>query len=335
MRTMSCTELKKYLPHDVVVEILTRLPPEKLLRYRSVCKLWSSTIDDANFIANNQKHNAGNDCIVALTLPKEDEDENIRSQPVFKYRLFSDGNCIESIHDVLENWTDEISAMPWKVEGTCNGIFCYTGLWRYKKHDDYYKIYLCNPLTRQVSILPDYRGPSQDISYKWRSDRFGIGFDTLEKTYKIIKEVFKELQLPKHEDSQKVSIHVVGGSLSAMACDADDFACHIWTMKEYGIEESWIKQHKVLFPYECHCLEVTYGGKILCVINDDYLFVVKKKEMLRISDKNPKPRRMIPYNCQKYILYDPQSTDYYTTICPISFDSIVVFSIEGSLANFL
>ncbi|KAF3785309.1 F-box protein [Nymphaea thermarum] len=41
-----------WLPMEIVTEILSRLPPEPLLRFRSVCKSWRDLIDSHDFIHN-------------------------------------------------------------------------------------------------------------------------------------------------------------------------------------------------------------------------------------------------------------------------------------------
>ena len=44
---------KNHLPHDVVLNILARLPVKSLLRFRCVCKLWYSSITSSNFISTH------------------------------------------------------------------------------------------------------------------------------------------------------------------------------------------------------------------------------------------------------------------------------------------
>ena len=44
---------KNHLPHDVVLNILARLPVKSLLRFRCVSKLWDSSITSPNFISTH------------------------------------------------------------------------------------------------------------------------------------------------------------------------------------------------------------------------------------------------------------------------------------------
>ncbi|KAL8498996.1 hypothetical protein ACS0TY_022090 [Phlomoides rotata] len=48
-------EQKDTLPHDIVENILTRLPVKYLIRYKSVCKLWKATISDPIFAETHQQ----------------------------------------------------------------------------------------------------------------------------------------------------------------------------------------------------------------------------------------------------------------------------------------
>jgi hypothetical protein len=45
--------MSTYLPEDVVLNILSRLPPKSLLRFRSICKSWLSVIGNANYLSKN------------------------------------------------------------------------------------------------------------------------------------------------------------------------------------------------------------------------------------------------------------------------------------------
>jgi hypothetical protein len=39
----------QYLPHELIIQILLRLPVKSLLRFKCVCKLWLTLISDAHF----------------------------------------------------------------------------------------------------------------------------------------------------------------------------------------------------------------------------------------------------------------------------------------------
>ncbi|PHT85412.1 hypothetical protein T459_07518 [Capsicum annuum] len=42
------------VPHDIIIEILLKLPAKSLLRFKGVCKSWRSLIEDSRFI--NLRH---------------------------------------------------------------------------------------------------------------------------------------------------------------------------------------------------------------------------------------------------------------------------------------
>ncbi|XP_051129300.1 F-box protein At3g07870-like [Andrographis paniculata] len=395
---------ERYLPDDMVIEILTRLPPEELLFCRSVSKSWYSTISDANFIAEYRRKNIGNDRVIVFTTPTPTPTPDESSQFELKYSIFSDGNCPKKISQSLR--TDRIPFhmyVRWKLEGTCNGVFCYTGV-LYSENIIYeYMTYLCDPSTKRASLMPDSTSPSYHEETTDPSTRFGIGFDSLENLYKIVKvktfiykdnrygqaavlslksmswkdvecplynmslcdksvflhgsihwicsrdstgdkcvisfdlcnEVFKQVQLPQCEYRKKFSIHVVGDSLCAMAFGNDDLICHVWMMKEFGVEESWMEQYKVVLPIGIlRCVDVTVGGRILCVSDGYDLYEVKNGVLEKMKDKGsetPKKKKE-QENFGKYILYDLQSQSY-ASLCWVDSDC-VAFSIESSV-NFL
>ncbi|XP_051129301.1 F-box protein At3g07870-like [Andrographis paniculata] len=387
---------KRYLPHEMMIEILTWLPPEELLRCRSVCKSWLSAISDANFIADHRQKNSSKDRVVILTtLPAASFGRLVE----LEYRLFSDGNCSNTITQSFRNDGQHLYASEkWDLEGTCNGVFCLTNyLYDSYLYDIDYKfmICLCDSSIRRLSLIPNYKS-----RYRRSTDRFGIGFDTLEKGYKIVKvnifffrgrhfgqaavlslksmiwkdiecllygktlrgksiflhgsihwigdrvdatascvvsfdlrnEVFKELELPRCKYTKKMSIHVVGGdTLCAMAFEDEDLTCRVWMMKEYGVAESWIEQYKAVLPVGIlRCVDVSIGGRLLCVSDGSDLYLVKSGLLEKLIDKRPDSRRMKARdNYGKYILYDLQSQNY-TSICWGDLDCIV-FSIQSSL----
>ncbi|XP_018725449.2 putative F-box protein At1g31090 [Eucalyptus grandis] len=50
--------LENNLPHEIVLEILKRLPVKPLMRFKCVSKLWLCTIEDLDFMALHLKHMA-------------------------------------------------------------------------------------------------------------------------------------------------------------------------------------------------------------------------------------------------------------------------------------
>ncbi|KAG8372566.1 hypothetical protein BUALT_Bualt12G0079300 [Buddleja alternifolia] len=69
--------------------------------------------------------------------------------------------------------------------------------------------------------------------------------------FDVCNEVLGEAQLPEMDkcyDSNPSSISVVKGSLCLLVEELrdDEGICHVWTMNEYGVSESWTKQLRVV-----------------------------------------------------------------------------------------
>ncbi|PRQ44415.1 putative F-box domain-containing protein [Rosa chinensis] len=85
---MSCNERNKRrleLPFDSIVEILSWLPVESLLRFKCVCKRWCSLIQDYNFILKNMDRTS----TMLLFYPCKSHDEN------FEFVSSCAGLCME------------------------------------------------------------------------------------------------------------------------------------------------------------------------------------------------------------------------------------------------
>ncbi|KAF8034332.1 hypothetical protein BT93_C0586 [Corymbia citriodora subsp. variegata] len=98
------------------------------------------------------------------------------------------------------------------------------------------------------------------------------------------EEAFREvMELPRSEDlSQfslnprgKVTLSVLRGSLALIAFGIwNREECGIWVMKEYGVAESWTKQHHIVLPVGSTvraALGLTGNGKLLLRMVDEKL----------------------------------------------------------------
>ncbi|XP_024986394.1 F-box/kelch-repeat protein At3g23880 isoform X2 [Cynara cardunculus var. scolymus] len=154
---------------EIVVEILSRLPVESLLRCRSVCKLWRSLISDPHFIkshlslSTNNKHYAHHRLIFS-TVPRI----NLKSCPLYDVLYDKSVNALELDyplkHPLKSVW----------IVGSCNGLLCIA------IEED--TLFIWNPSTRRSNRLP-YCG------FKVRSGwyvLYGFGYDESTDDYKVV-----------------------------------------------------------------------------------------------------------------------------------------------------
>ncbi|EFH61215.1 hypothetical protein ARALYDRAFT_897547 [Arabidopsis lyrata subsp. lyrata] len=66
------TKLSSWIPLDVTIEILLRLPAKSVVRFRCVSKLWSSMISTPNFIKSFAVHSSARPSILSCSVKKEE-----------------------------------------------------------------------------------------------------------------------------------------------------------------------------------------------------------------------------------------------------------------------
>ncbi|KAF5736117.1 F-box and associated interaction domains-containing protein putative isoform 1 [Tripterygium wilfordii] len=157
------------IPEDLVTDILTRLPIKSLIRFAGVCSSWLDLIRNPDFIKSHHlKQTSLND-------------NNFR---VF---VMHDYNCLSLLTEVADDQEGafdflESVGIPLRlvVMGHCNGLLCL--------HDQWEKIFIWNPVTREVKALPFLSHIMRPICTESTSFRnFGFGFDHKTGDYKVIR----------------------------------------------------------------------------------------------------------------------------------------------------
>ncbi|KAL2249581.1 UNVERIFIED_CONTAM: F-box protein [Sesamum indicum] len=168
------------LPQDLIIEILSWLPPETLSSFRSVSKWWCSTISDPKFVAKHQYHfgaslkNSNSNRIVILT------ERHADPRAPLKLRLFPESNPgTLPVNNMELDLGKRGAAESCRIMGSCDGLFCLAS-----SSSDYVGIQLCNPCVRWATGLPVHRFTDEfnpvDLYY-------GIGFDASVNDYKVLK----------------------------------------------------------------------------------------------------------------------------------------------------
>ncbi|GAB4853486.1 hypothetical protein Ancab_017677 [Ancistrocladus abbreviatus] len=160
------------MPHEIIVEFLSRLPAKSVLRFRSVCKSWASLIFDNHFVnkhlsnSSNRKHILyyRRCCIVGDSGTFECPLESINPQS---------RRCIESRIQSPECYSQCIPV------GSCNGLVCLA-------FDSYVgrpsEFILWNPSTGDCSRCPRPWRTTSVLSY----DACGFGYDYYTNDYKLL-----------------------------------------------------------------------------------------------------------------------------------------------------
>ena len=160
-----------HLPDEIVLEILTRLPVNSLLRFRCVCKTWYSYITNPNFISTHLSsllsHNHG--CVIYMrrTFPW-----NYSSSPP---TLVACDRTFERVSEFRIPFTFQSASS--NLVGSCNGILCLTDY----IVSEFNGVYLWNPSIRKFKKLPD-------TCLSWlHHPKLGFGYDSLNNDYKVVR----------------------------------------------------------------------------------------------------------------------------------------------------
>ncbi|KAK6138796.1 hypothetical protein DH2020_027460 [Rehmannia glutinosa] len=156
------------LPDDVIIEILSRLPVQSILKFRCVCKSWLSSISSQKFVKTHLKNSK--------------KDSDFRQHRIMlncrgNFKQFSVRSLLyEPIIDTFD--TNDVAYNPTKsvnwVVGSCDGLICVAT----NKKD----LILWNPSTRIFKRLPDFGVEINQSGYF----AYGLGFDKSSDDYKIV-----------------------------------------------------------------------------------------------------------------------------------------------------
>ncbi|XAR68182.1 hypothetical protein NMG60_11003223 [Bertholletia excelsa] len=171
--------MSDYLPGDVLIEILSRLPVKSLLRFTCVCRQWYSLITNPNFISthlNQSLSNAKNDSNQLLLVRHYN-----MFQETERFVLHLDDDSFDEYEELQCSF--RIVNEYFRIVGTCNGLICLSD--DYDTHTD--TIILWNPSVRKHVILPkpQFHCVSGGVCL------LGFGFDAINNDYKVVRIVYQ------------------------------------------------------------------------------------------------------------------------------------------------
>ncbi|THF96056.1 F-box/kelch-repeat protein At3g23880-like [Camellia sinensis] len=158
------------LPHEIIVEFLSRLPVKSLLQFRSVCKSWLSLISNPQFVKTHLSIASKiDDCTnQRLLLSSICPHFDLKSCSLYSVLYEQSDNAVE-----LDYPLKDPHHSVWIV-GSCNGLVCIA------IEED--SIFLWNPSTRKSKKLPN-------SGIRMRYGCFiiyGFGYDESIDDYKVV-----------------------------------------------------------------------------------------------------------------------------------------------------
>ncbi|XP_041995741.1 putative F-box protein At3g24700 [Salvia splendens] len=174
----------KYLPSEIIVNILSRLPTRAAVARKCVCKEWLSLLATPKFV--NSRSVPG---IVVETNPKS-------------YEIIEFMNELDHNFDEKRLWNVAFNfELPFDepMHSSANGLIILSGV-------DHGDLILCNPITRGYIKLPCSRQTSPRVPIG--VETFGFGVSRMTSQYKIVR-IFGELILPV-EYRNECQVYVVG-----------------------------------------------------------------------------------------------------------------------------
>ncbi|GAU28823.1 hypothetical protein TSUD_21600 [Trifolium subterraneum] len=181
-----------YLPFDVIVEILCRLPVKLLLQLCCVCKSWNHLIlKDHKFAKKQLRMSTKRHHLITTSWFLPSKELAIVTYPLDSIPL----------HSILTsgtrlNYSPIISHYGW------NGLVaCFDGLLCFLINDQLGYIY--NPCIRKVKKLPNV-----DLPHVKTYGEYAFGYDPFIDNYKVIV-VFSYVQV-QVQDKSEVKVHTLG-----------------------------------------------------------------------------------------------------------------------------
>ncbi|CAA0816129.1 F-box/kelch-repeat protein [Striga hermonthica] len=169
--------MSEYLPQEMLIKILTRLPPKTLIKFRCVSKTWNSLISSPYFISAHTQRQ------ILFSKPQAILRRYLRPLQTELYSLHREFDC----EDLKEQGTEieypfrNLTRFYFRIVGSCNGVLCLS--------DDLFgrpgPILLWNPSIKRKLVLPDSDNAGDQPYSHVRV--LGFGYDPMHDDYKVVR----------------------------------------------------------------------------------------------------------------------------------------------------
>ncbi|KAI9176277.1 hypothetical protein LWI28_000683 [Acer negundo] len=158
----------EYLPREIILDILSRLPVTSVLQSKLVCKAWHNLVQDPLLVSMHFSRATENDPCLVLHC-----DYPIRNQ-LYSLELSALGKDDQRVNKIC------VPVLPeFNVVGSCKGLLYLC--------DSSAKdiVYVYNPFTRDCIELPK----STELLHQYPV--YGFGFNQTTNKYKVIKAMYR------------------------------------------------------------------------------------------------------------------------------------------------
>lgn len=176
-----------FIPTEMVLEILKRLPSKFLYRLRCVSPEWLSLMTEPWFVLSHLAHSRSHPRILAVTLCRQLPDPSTRANRWFMYcvcsgdelGLWEDSSRVELPAPYLEPSVaaiEHVSERTYDIPRSVVGLICLK-----RRH----RVDIYNPTTGELVCLPRKLGCDQ--YYHFNSSRWtSLCFDPVENQHKVL-----------------------------------------------------------------------------------------------------------------------------------------------------
>ncbi|CAL8178304.1 unnamed protein product [Prunus armeniaca] len=197
---------------DLLVKILSSLPPKSLMRFKCAAKWWYALINNPRFVDNQLSNCLHNNRSIFLKRLVPNKDSNAsETESVFSVLTFcedADGGAHRFLLSRVEDINVPVSMSVMsggeelRIVGHCHGIICV-------HVDNYSKVFVWNPAIQEFKLLPsekyftDWESLDQQRApYLPLNNRLewamGFGYDPISKAYKVVSIIFYGSQRHAH-----------------------------------------------------------------------------------------------------------------------------------------